>query len=45
MLTGYTFFIPIKSKTATEVVKAYVDHIYSKFGGSVKILSDNETEF
>ena len=45
MLTGYTFCIPLKSKTAAEVVKAYVDHVYSKFGGSVKILSDNGTEF
>ena len=32
-------------KTATEVVKAYVDNIYTKFGGSNKILSDNGTEF
>ena len=45
MLTGYTFCIPLKTKTAAEVVKAYVDHVYSKFGGSVKILSDNGTEF
>ena len=41
MLTGYTFCIPLKTKTAAEVVKAYVDHVYSKFGGSIKILSDN----
>ena len=45
MLTGYTFCIPLKTKTAAEVVKAYVDHVYSKFGGSIKILSDNGTEF
>ena len=45
MLTGYTFCIPLKTKTATEVVKAYVDNIYAKFGGSLKILSDNGTEF
>ena len=45
MLTGYTFCIPLKTKTAAEVVKAYVDNIYSKFGGSIKILSDNGTEF
>ena len=45
MLTGYTFCIPLKTKTAAEVVKAYVDNIYSKFGGSIKMLSDNGTEF
>ena len=38
MLTGYTFCIPLTTKTATEVVKAYVGHVYSKFGGSVKYL-------
>ena len=45
MLTGYTFCIPIPSKKATEVVTAYIDNVYSKFGGSKKILSDNGTEF
>ena len=37
--------IPLKTKTAEEVAKAYLDHIYSLFGGSVKILTDNGTEF
>ena len=45
MLTGYTFCIPLKTKTAAEVVKAYIDNVYAKFGGSLKILSDNGTEF
>ena len=45
MLTGYTFCIPLKTKTAAEVVKSYVDNVYAKFGGSLKILSDNGTEF
>ena len=45
MLTGYTFCIPIPSKRASEVVTAYVDNVYAKFGGSKKILSDNGTEF
>ena len=27
------------------MVKAYVDNVYAKFGGSLKILSDNDTEF
>ena len=39
------FFIPLKTKTAEEVIQASIDNIYSKFGGSLKILSDNGTEF
>ena len=45
MLMGYVFCIPLKTKTAEEVLQAYVDNMYSKFGGSIKILSDNGTEF
>ena len=45
MHTSYIFFIPLKTKTAEEVVQAYLCHVYSKFGGSEKILSDNSTEF
>ena len=45
MLTGYVFCIPLKTKTAEEVLQAYIDHVCSKFGGSIKILSDNGTEF
>ena len=45
MCTGFTWCIPLKTKTAEEVAKAYLDHIYSLFGGSVKILTDNGTEF
>ena len=45
MLTGYTFCIPIPSKKASDVITAYMDNVYSKFGGSKKILSDNGTEF
>ena len=40
MLTGFTWCIPLKTKTAEEVAKAYLNHIYSLFGGSVKILMD-----
>ena len=36
MLTGFTWCIPLKSKKADEVAKAYLDHIYSLFGESVK---------
>ena len=45
MLTGFTWCIPLKTKTADKVVKAYLDHIYSLFGGSVKIMTDNRAEF
>ena len=44
MVTGFTWCVPLKTKTAEEVTKAYMDHIYSNFGGSVKILTDNGTE-
>ena len=45
MLTGFTWCVPLKTKTAEEVSKAYMDHIYSNFGGTIKILMDNGTEF
>ena len=38
MLSGYTFCIPLKTKAASEVVQAYMDEVYTKFGGSMKIL-------
>ena len=45
MLTGFTFCIPLKSKTAEDVVTAYMNHIYCVCGPSRKILTDNGTEF
>ena len=33
--------IPLKMKTAQEVIQAYMRHVYSKFSGSENILSDN----
>ena len=45
MLTGYVFCVPLKTKTAEEVIQAYIDNVYAKFCGSLKILSDNGTEF
>ena len=39
MLTGSTWGIPLKTKTAEDVSKAYLDHIYN-FGGSVKIMTE-----
>ena len=44
ILAGYTFCLPLKTETTSEVVQAYIDEVYAKFGGSVKILSDNRTE-
>ena len=45
MLTGFTWCIPLKSKKASEVSRAYLQHIYSILGGSTKILTDNGTKF
>ena len=45
MLIGYVFCVPLKTKAAEEVIQAYIENVYSKFGGSLKILSDNGTEF
>ena len=45
MLTRYIFCIPLKTKTASEVVQAYMNKVYAKSGGTKKILSDNRTEF
>ena len=45
MLTGFTWCIPIKSKKAADVSRAYLQHVYSILGGSTKILTDNGTEF
>ena len=45
MFTGYTFCIPIPNKMVKTVLKAYMDNVYCQFEGSIKILSDNGTEF
>ena len=45
MLIGFTFCIPLKSKCAEDMIKAYTDHICCSFGPSKKILTDNGTEF
>ena len=43
---GLCFFCePLKTKQAEEVVQAYIDKIDCKFRGSLKILTDNGTEF
>ena len=45
MLTGFMFCIPLKTKHAEDVIKAYIDHICCTFRPSKKILTDNGTEF
>ena len=45
MLTGFTFCIPLKSKRAEDIKRAYIDHICCTFRPSRKILTDNGTEF
>ena len=45
MLTGYVFCIPLKTKTTGEVLQAYIGQCVFQIGGSIKILSDNGTEF
>ena len=44
MLTGYVFCEPLKTKRAEELVQMYIDQIYPKFGGFLKILTDKGTE-
>ena len=45
MHMGFAFCIPLKTKSAEDVVWAYIDRVYSQFGGSEKVLTDNGTEF
>ena len=42
---GYVFCVPLKNKNTEEVIQAYINNVYSKFGGSMKILSENGTKF
>ena len=39
------FCVPLKTKAAEGVIQEYIDNVYSKLGGSLKMLSDNSTEF
>ena len=41
MHTSYVFCIPLKTKSAGDVVKAYIDKVYCQFGGSQKVLTDD----
>ena len=45
MLTGFTFCIPIRNKSAEEVIMAWRNHISFPFGVCRKLLTNNGTEF
>ena len=45
MPTGYTFCIPLKNKTAEEIMTAWRNHIAFLFGVCRKLLTDNGTEY
>ena len=45
MHTGFVFCMQLKTKSAEDVIQAYIDRIYCQFGGSEKVLMDNGTEF
>ena len=45
MLTGYNFCIPLKNKSAEEIMTAWRNHITFLFGICRKLLTDNGTEF
>ena len=45
MLTGFSFAIPIQDKTKEAVLNAYLHRIAAWFGPSMRILTDNGTEF
>ena len=45
MHTRFTWCLPLKTKTADKVVTAHKNYIACPFGESIKILTDNVTEF
>ena len=45
MLTGYTMAVAILNKSAKTILKTYMDHVYSIFGGSSRMLTDNGSKF
>ena len=45
MLTGYTMAVPIPNKSAETIVNTYMNHVYSIFRGSSRMLTDNGSEF
>ena len=45
VFTDYLFCLPITNKEAEMVVQAYLNYIYSLFGGSKVFITDNGLEF
>ena len=45
MLTNFIFCIPLKNKSASEIVTTWRNHIAFLFRVSRKVLTDNGTEF
>ena len=45
MLTSYTIAVAIPNKSAETIVKTYMDHVYSIFGCSSQMFTDNGSEF
>ena len=43
--TSYSFAVPMKEKSAENVVQAYLSNILMQKGGSMAIVSDNGTAF
>ena len=43
--TDYMFCLPIPNKEAETIVQAYLKYIYSLFGGSKVLITDNGSEF
>ena len=44
MLTGYMMAVAIPNNSVKTVVKAYMDHVYSIFGSSSRMLTDNRSK-
>ena len=45
MLTNFVFCIPLKNKSASEIITAWRNHVTFPFRVSRKMLTDNGTEF
>ena len=45
LLTNYPITTPVPNKDAETIIQAYFPNIYNTFGGSLTMITDNETEF
>ena len=45
LLTNYPILIPIPHKTADTFAQAYLQHIYTMFGGFLTLIIENRKEF